>query len=133
MMMTVINGSLAQGLLTRFRLNWRPSPSLATLGLPPWVPIALGIAAIAAIFGDAARFVGINVMIALFVPFCLAGLAVVHMAARRLRQPTMALVSFYTIAGLFGWPFVAVAILGLLESGLGLRRRLAPDGVNIDG
>jgi hypothetical protein len=45
----------------------------------------------------------------------------------------MALVMFYTIAGLFGWPFLAVAILGLLESGLGLRRRLVPHGVSIDG
>ena len=29
--------------------------------------------------------------------------------------------------------FVAVAIVGLLESWLGLRRRLAPQGVSIDG
>jgi len=133
MIMTVINGSLAQGLLARFRHNWRPSPQLASLALPLWLPIALGLAAAGVVFGGALRFIGINVMIALFVPFCLAGLAVVHTAARRLRQPAMALVFFYTTAGLFGWPFIAVAILGLLESGLGLRRRLTPHGVNIDG
>jgi hypothetical protein len=32
------------------------------------------------------------------------------------------------LAVFFGWPFLAVAILGLLESGLGLRRRLASPG-----
>jgi hypothetical protein len=45
----------------------------------------------------------------------------------------MALVSFYTVATLFGWPFMIVAVLGLLESWLGLRRRLAPQGAPIDG
>jgi hypothetical protein len=79
------------------------------------------------------RFVGINVAIALSVPFGLAGLAVLHAAARRLSHPAMALVTFYTLAGLFGWPLLAVAVLGLLESWLGLRRRLAPQGVLIDG
>ena len=37
------------------------------------------------------------------------------------------------MAGLFGWPLLAVAVLGLLETWLGLRRRLAPQGVSIDG
>ncbi len=45
--------------------------------------------------------------------------------ARRLSHPTMALVVFYVMAALFGWPFFVVAVLGLLESWLGLRRRLA--------
>jgi hypothetical protein len=67
------------------------------------------------------------------VPFGLAGLAVLHVAARRLAQPTIALVFFYTVAALFGWPFLGVAVLGLLESWLGLRRRLAPQGVSLDG
>ena len=67
-------------------------------------------------------------MIALSVPFCLAGLAVLHAAARRLTHPVMALVGFYTVAAMFGWPFLAVAVLGLLESWLGLRHRLLSPG-----
>jgi len=58
---------------------------------------------------------------------------VLHAAVRRLSQPVMALVFFYTVAALFGWPFLVVAVLGLLESWLGLRRRLAPQGAHIDG
>jgi len=125
MMMLVANAALAQGLLARFGRNWRPSPDLAGLGLPLWMPIVLGVAAAAVMFGGSLRFVGINMMIALSVPFCLAGLAVLHAAARRLTHPVMALISFYAVAALFGWPFLAVAILGLLESWLGLRHRLA--------
>jgi hypothetical protein len=133
MIMTIGNGVLAQGLLARFKANWRPSPDLAGLALPLWVPVALGLAAAATAFGGPFGFVGINAMIALSVPLCLAGLAVLHVAVRRLPNPAMALIGFYTLAGLFGWPFLAIAVLGLLENWLGLRRRLAPQGASIDG
>jgi len=133
MVMAVINAALAQGVLARFGVNWRPSPDLAALGLPLWIPIALAFAAAGIAVGGPARFVGINMAIALSVPFCLAGLAVLHAAARRLSHPAIALVVIYTLAGLFGWPLVAIAVLGLLESWLGLRRRLAPQGVRTNG
>jgi hypothetical protein len=133
MIMAVVNGALAQGVLARFGVNWRPSPDLAALGLPHWLTGALVIAGAGVAIGGAAQFVGINMAIALSVPFCLAGLAVLHAAARRLSHPAMALVAFYTVAGLFGWPLLAVAVLGLLESWLGLRHRLAPQGAATDG
>jgi len=128
MIMLVANAALAQGVLARFGANWRPSPDLAELGLPLWVPVALGLAAAAVVFGGGLRFVGINMLIALSVPFCLAGLAVLHAAARHMSHPAMALVGFYILAALFGWPFLAIAVLGLLESWLGLRHRLASPG-----
>jgi Predicted membrane protein (DUF2232) len=133
MMMAVVNAILAQGLLVRFGVNWRPSPELAALTLPSWLAILLGVAAAATLIGGSARFVGINLMIALFLPFCLAGLAVLHAAVRRLPNPVPALIAFYTISGVFGWPLLAVAVIGLLENWLGLRRRLAPSGGTIDG
>ena len=128
MIMLVANAALAQGVLARFGANWRPSPDLAGLGLPLWVPVALGLAAAAVVFGGGLRFVGINMLIALSVPFCLAGLAVLHAVARHMSHPAMALVGFYMLAALFGWPFLAIAVLGLLESWLGLRQRLAAPG-----
>jgi Predicted membrane protein (DUF2232) len=124
--MTVTNGSLAQGLLARFGANWRPSPDLAALGLPLWIPLLLAVAAGASALGGTARFLGVNVMIVLAVPFCLAGLAVLHTVARRFARPAIPLVTFYVLAGVFGWPLLLVAILGLLDSPLGLRRRFAP-------
>lgn len=133
MVTAVINGALAQGLLARFGANWRPSPRLVDLSLPIWVHIALGVAAAALFLGEAGQFIGINAMLALSVAFCLAGLAVLHAAAQRLSHPVLVLVCFYMTAALFGWPFLIVAVLGLLESWLGLRRRLAPQGVNTDG
>jgi len=125
MVMTTTNGCLAQGLLVRFGANWRPSPDLAALGLPKWVPVLLALAAVAMALGGSARFLGINVIIVLVVPFCLAGLAVLHTVARRFRRPAIPLVIFYVLAGSFGWPLLLTALLGLLDSSLELRRRFA--------
>src|SRR5436305_1877817 len=52
---------------------------------------------------------------------------------RRLPHPGRALIAFYSLAGMFGWPLLAAMVLGLFEAWLGLRRRLAPHGVHIDG
>jgi Predicted membrane protein (DUF2232) len=125
MAMTVTNGILAQGLLARFGANWRPSPDIASLGLPIWVPVLLAFASGAMLFGGTARFIAINVMIVLAVSFCLAGLAVLHTFARRLAHPVIPLVTFYVLAGVFGWPLLLVALLGVLDSSLGLRQRFA--------
>ena len=124
MTMTATNGILAQGLLARFGANWRPSPEMAALSLPVWIPALLALAAAAIVLGGTARFVGVNVMIVLAIPFCLAGLAVLHTVARRLSRPTIPLVTFYVLAGVFGWPLLLVALLGVLDSSLGLRRRI---------
>jgi hypothetical protein len=125
MVMTATNGSLAQGLLSRFGASWRPSPDLAALGLPVWILMLLAFATGATALGGTARFLGINVMIVLAVPFCLAGLAVLHTVARRFSRPAIPLVTFYVLAGVFGWPLLVVALLGLLDSSFGLRRRFA--------
>jgi hypothetical protein len=52
-------------------------------------------------------------------------LAVLHTIARRFPRPAFLLVTFYVLAGVFGWPLLLVTLLGLLDSSLGLRRRLA--------
>ncbi len=125
MMMVASNGILAQGVLSRFGVNRRPSPDIAALGLPIWMPILFVAGAAAAPFAGTAHLFGVNVMILLVVPFCLAGLAVLHTATRRLSRPLPALVVFYVLAALFGWPLLLAAVLGLFDATLGLRRYLA--------
>jgi uncharacterized protein YybS (DUF2232 family) len=93
--------------------------------LPTWIPVLLGCAAVATALGGTARFLGVNVMIVLIVPFCLAGLAVLHTMSRRFARPAIPLVIFYVLAGMLGWPLLLAALLGLLDSSIGLRRRLA--------
>ena len=126
MVMTLTNGSLAQALLTRFGVGWRPSPALAAVELPGWFLVLLLLAATATGLGGMMRFVGVNVIIVLAVPFCLAGLAVLHTIARRFSRPAVPLVGVYVLTGLFGWPLLVVIFLGLLETSLGLRRNIRP-------
>lgn len=136
MVMTAFNGGLAQGLLARFGANRRPRADLAALSLPNWIPVLFAAAAAAASFGGAAGFLGINLMILLAVPLILGGLGVLHALARRLARPQIPLLAFYVLAGVFGWPFLVVALLGLLDTPLGLRRRLSQPhsfGGKIDG
>jgi Predicted membrane protein (DUF2232) len=125
MVMTAGTATLAQGVLARFGANWRPSPDLAALVLPIWVPLLFGVSAAAGAIGGTARFLGINMAIVLTIPFCFAGLAVLHAAARKMQRPQIPLVTFYVLAGLFGWPLLVVAVVGLLDALFGLRRRLA--------
>jgi hypothetical protein len=124
MVMTLINGILAQGLLMRFGASWRPSPNLAALELPRWFPVLLLLAATATALGGVMRFVGVNVIIILTVPFCLAGLAVIHTIACRFTRPAVPLVGVYVLAGVFGWPLLLVIFLGLLDTSFGLRRHI---------
>ena len=124
MVMTLTNGTLAQGLLTRFGASWRPSPALAALELPGWFPVLLLLAATATALGGVMRFLGVNAIIILSVPFCLAGLAVLHAIAYRFSRPAVPLVGIYILAGLFGWPLVLVSVLGLLDTSFGLRRHI---------
>jgi hypothetical protein len=124
MVMTLTNGSLAQGLLTRFGVGWRPSPALAAVELPTWFLVLLLLAATATGLGGMMRFVGVNVIIVLAVPFCLAGLAVLHTIARRFSRPAVPLVGVYVLTGLFGWPLLVFIFLGLLDTSLGLRRHI---------
>jgi hypothetical protein len=121
MAMTLINGILAQGLLARFGASWRPSPALATLSLPRWFLVLPVLAAATTALGGTMRFLGINMMIALTVPFCLAGLAVLHTVAYRFSRPAILLVSFYVLAGALGWPLLLITVLGLIDASLRLR------------
>jgi len=124
MVMTLTNGSLAQALLTGFGVGWRPSPALAAVELPGWFLVLLLLAVTAMGLGGMMRFVGVNVIIILTLPFCLAGLAVLHTIARRFSRPTVPLIGVYVLTGLFGWPLLVVIFLGLLDTSLGLRRHV---------
>jgi uncharacterized protein YybS (DUF2232 family) len=124
MVMTVLNGSAAQALLKRAGHNIRPSADIAELELPGWLPIAFAVALAMGLFADGSLgYLGRNAAAVIAVPFFLAGLAVVHAMARTRDARRMILVVFYVLLGLFGWPALAVAGLGLIEQWAHLRRR----------
>ncbi len=125
MLMTILNGGVAQGLLTRAGRNRRPAVDIAELELPRLAPIALAAALGLAVFGDGwLGFFGINAVAIIALPFFLAGLAVVHAMVRPRASRQAILTGFYVLFFvLFPWPAIMVAGLGLIEQWAQLRRR----------
>lgn len=125
MLMSVVNGALAQGLLTRFGLNRRPGMRLAALALPRWVPAVFGACVAGALLvPDPFGFWATNLALILAAPLAFAGLAVVHAFAEgRSARPAL-LVAFYVFLFIFGWPIALMVGLGVIETWTGLSRRL---------
>jgi hypothetical protein len=123
--MSAVNAVLAQALLVRSGHNRRPSPRVADIELPSWLPVGAAIAAAGAFMPGFAGFVGANLlMIALAVSF-FAGLAVIHTAAARWNNRLAWLTLMYTFTIVFTWPAVLIALLGIVETWTGLRQRFA--------
>lgn len=125
MLMSVVNGALAQGALTRFGLNRRPGMRLAELALPRWVPAAFGgCLAVGVLAPDPFGFWAVNLALMLAFALAFAGLAVVHAFAEgRSARPAL-LVAFYVFLFIFGWPIALLVGLGVIETWTGLSRRL---------
>lgn len=123
--MVLVNAVLAQGVLARFRRNFRPSPAMAEIDLPPWLRGALAIALLGAFMPGNAGFLGTNLALILAVAYVLAGLGVIHALLRRSPHRAALLGATYAFLFVFGWPVVVAALLGLAEPWLNLRRRAA--------
>jgi hypothetical protein len=125
MAMIAANGVLAQGALTRFALNQRPSPDIATLGLPRWFGIAFAAVAVLAVAasGDWSYAAG-NLVPIVAIGYVMVGLAVLHAAVRRYAGRLFVLLPAYA-AMLLGWPLLLLAACGMIDQWFGLRRRFA--------
>jgi hypothetical protein len=125
MVMVVVNGALAQGALVRFGRNRRPTPRVSDIELPRWAlaPVAVALA-LAVLGGGVASHFGSNLSLVLCLPFFFVGLAVVHAYARGRSLRWVILVGTYVAVMVFGWPAMALVILGFVEQWAGIRRRL---------
>ncbi|QCO13914.1 DUF2232 domain-containing protein [Azospirillum brasilense] len=129
LVMTIVNGALAQGVLMRFGRNKRPAMRLDDLELPRWLATAFLLAMVtASLASDPVGFLAVNAALILALPFAFAGLSVVHVFARSRSAKLPILIGFYMFLFLFGWPIVLMVGLGMIEQWIGLRRRLRPAG-----
>ncbi len=125
MLVQVVNGALAQGLLSAANRALRPTPDIGALELPGWVATAGAAAALAAvILGGEIGYFARNLVIIAAIPFFLQGLSVVHVLARRTGGGGMLLAIFYVTLIVLGWVAVILVLLGLVEQIVGLRRRM---------
>jgi hypothetical protein len=125
LVMTTINGALAQGALARFGLNRRPSPDIAGLILPRWIGFVLaGALAIAVIGPGDLGYLGSNLAPLLGMAYVFAGLGVLHAVLRQRAGRIFILVPAYATL-LLGWPVLLVAACGMIDQWFGLRQRFA--------
>ena len=116
---------LAQFILVRADQNLRPMPDLAQIELPGFLMGLLGGALVLSFIPGSVAPLGGAITIALFVPYFLLGLAVIHAISRGLAARIAVLAVFYVLLITTGWLIVPVGLVGLLEPWTQLRTRFA--------
>jgi uncharacterized protein YybS (DUF2232 family) len=121
----LLNGVLAQGVLSRFGHNMRPSPRMGQIELPHWLIICfasnflLGIS-----IGDTLGYLAMALAGTFAFPLFLSGLGVAHAAADRSKVPFGLLFVVYVLLSISRWGTPAAVILGLIDHFAGLKARL---------
>jgi hypothetical protein len=103
----------------------RPWPDLTALRFPPLTPFALA-AAIAGSFlpgvaGTCASLFAASLLIA----YAVLGFAVLHGITRHTGSRAAVLAGVYAAVIVFGWPMLLMSLLGLIDTALDLRGRIA--------
>lgn len=124
MLMVVVNGALAQGLVQGFGKALRPAPRMADLALPRWFPWITGVLVGLTLVEGWLGFVGRNLLLIQGFAYFLAGLAVLHAWSMRFANRMVVLVAVYAAMMLPGL-VMAVAAMGFVEQWAHLRLRLA--------
>jgi len=123
--MVIVNGLLAQGVLSRFSLNLRPGVPFHTLWLPQWMSIVFAAALLASFLPDQIGALGTNAAIVAGLPFVFVGLSVIHALSLRWRARAFILVCVYFGLVVAGWPALVAAAIGFAETWLSLRQRFS--------
>jgi len=101
----------------------RPWPDLKTAELPAMTLAVLCIALAFCFTGGLLAIVAQIATAALMMAYALTGFAVLHTLTLALKSRTFWLGSTYTVVVVFGWPVIAMVILGLADAVFGFRER----------
>ncbi|WP_456622899.1 hypothetical protein [Bradyrhizobium sp. P5_C12] len=101
----------------------RPWPDMMTAELPPMTLAALCVTLAFCFTGGLLAIVAQITTAALMMAYALTGFAVLHTLTLALKSRTFWLGSTYAVVVVFGWPVIAVVILGLADAVFGFRQR----------
>jgi Predicted membrane protein (DUF2232) len=101
----------------------RPWPDLNNTALPPMTLAALSVAIAFCFIGGLSAMLAQIIGSALTMAYALAGFAVLHTLTLALRHRALWLSCTYAVVAVFGWPVLAIAVLGLADAVFGLRQR----------
>jgi len=101
----------------------RPWPDLKSADLPPMTLAALCVAVAFCFTGGLLAILAQIVTAALMMAYALTGFAVLHTLTLALKSRVLWLSGIYAIVVVFGWPVLAIVVLGLADAVFGIRQR----------
>jgi Predicted membrane protein (DUF2232) len=101
----------------------RPWPDLKTADLPPMTLVALCVAIAFCFTGGLLAILAQIVTAALMMAYALTGFAVLHTLTLALKSRALWLGCTYAIMVVFGWPVLAMVVLGLADAIFRFRQR----------
>lgn len=103
----------------------RPWPDIPAMTFPSYIPATLAAAVAGSFLPGLVGILAGVLAAALLMAYALMGLAVVHSLTRGVGARPFMLGSLYAIVGMFGWPILILAVLGLADTILDIRGRAA--------
>ena len=103
----------------------RPWPQLSSMTFPPLMTAALGVAIILSFLDAMLGIVGGIVAASLLLAYGVLGFAVLHAITQGMSARPLVLSITYAGVFLLGWPMLALCLLGLIDTAIGLRGRVS--------
>jgi Predicted membrane protein (DUF2232) len=103
----------------------RPWPDLSAIAFPQWAAAMLALAIAFAFAGGILGVLASVVSASLLVAYGILGFAVLHAITRGARGRSLVLGAAYGSVLIFGWPILALCLLGLIDTFFNFRARSA--------
>lgn len=121
----VLNLYLAARIVKFSGLLKRPWPQLSAMSFPRLVAAALALAMALSFVGSLVGIVAGVLSASLLLAYGVLGLAVLHAITQGISSRAFLLGGTYAAVMVFGWPVLALCLLGLIETAFNLRARVA--------
>lgn len=103
----------------------RPWPALAEIEFPRMFTVALAVSIALSFLDSLVGIVAGALSAAILMAYGILGFAVLHTLTRDIRGRPFVLGGVYASVMIFGWPILALCLLGISETAFGLRARSA--------
>lgn len=103
----------------------RPWPQISQMTFPAFAPILLTTAIAGTFLPDLVGLLSGVLTASLLLAYALLGFAVMHAITARMNGRGFMLTGLYFTVGLFGWPLLLMTLVGLAETAIGMRDRMA--------